>query len=125
MDGWPVPFASAAAATAFLGHEAWARGLEERVDGWYPRFDPDVVVDTVADLAARAYWDQWARTRCPTLLVRGASGTMNPAEAAGMRARRPDVREVVVPGAAHDVHLDQPGRLHEEIAEFLAERRDA
>ena len=120
LDGWPVPFASLAEATSFLGHEAWARGLEERADGRYPRFDRDTLVETMTELAGRGYWPQWSRARCPTLVVRGASGTMSPDEAAQMVSRRPDAGLVVVPGAAHDVHLDQPGRLHTEIEKFLA-----
>ncbi|NEB04892.1 alpha/beta hydrolase [Streptomyces sp. SID13726] len=121
LDRWPVPFASLAEATAFLGHEAWARGLEERADGRWPRFDRDTLVGTAAELALDGYWPQWSRVRCPTLLVRGASGTRRDAEADEMRARRPETRAVVVPGAAHDVHLDQPEQLHVEIEKFLGE----
>ncbi|MFI6442038.1 alpha/beta fold hydrolase [Streptomyces sp. NPDC050759] len=124
LDSWPLPFASLAEATAFLGHEAWARGLEERADGLRPRFDRDTLVRTMTELSAEGYWPQWSRIRCPTLLVRGASGTMKPAEAAEMLARRPDTRTAVVPGAAHDVHLDRPEPLHREIEKFLAERAD-
>jgi pimeloyl-ACP methyl ester carboxylesterase len=121
LDSWPLPFASLEEATAFLGHEAWARGLEKRPDGLRPRFDRDTLVGTMAELAADGYWPQWSRIRCPTLVVRGESGTMKPAEAAEMRTLRPDTRTAVVPGAAHDVHLDQPERLRTEIEKFLAD----
>lgn len=121
LDSWPLPFASLEEATAFLGHEAWARGLKERADGLRPRFDRDTLVRTMTELAVDGYWPQWSRIRCPTLLVRGASGTMKPVEAAEMLTRRPDTRTAVVPGAAHDVHLDQPEPLHAEIAKFLAD----
>lgn len=86
LDGWPTPFTSLADAEEFLGHEAWARGLEERPDGWHARVDRDVMVAAVAELATHAYWDQWAWVRCPTLVVRGANGTMPEPEAAEMRA---------------------------------------
>jgi pimeloyl-ACP methyl ester carboxylesterase len=121
LESWPLPFASSAAATEFLGHEAWARGLEKSADGLRPRFDRDTLVATAAELAADGYWPQWSRIRCPTLLVRGASGTMKPAEAAEMLNRRPDTRTAVVPGAAHDVHLDQPELLYSHIGKFLAD----
>ncbi|MET9461455.1 alpha/beta hydrolase [Streptomyces canus] len=121
LDSWPLPFRSLEEAKAFLGHEEWARGLEERADGLRPRFDRDTLVRTMTELSADGYWPQWSRIRCPTLLVRGASGTMKPAEAAEMLTRRPDTRTAVVPGAAHDVHLDQPELLHREIEMFLAD----
>ncbi|WP_406126438.1 alpha/beta hydrolase [Streptomyces canus] len=121
LDSWPLPFRSLEEATAFLGHEAWARGLEEQADGLHPRFDRDTLVRTMTELAVDGYWPQWSRIRCPTLLVRGASGTMEPAEAAEMLTLRPDTRTAVVPGAAHDVHLDQPELLHREIEKFLAD----
>jgi pimeloyl-ACP methyl ester carboxylesterase len=52
------------------------------------------------------------------LLVRGEKGTMPPTEAADMRALRPETRVIVVPGAGHDVHLDQPRALYEAIGSF-------
>ena len=45
---------------------------------------------------------------------------MRPEEPSMMLTHRPHTRLVRVPDAAHDVHLDQPGRLHEAIAAFLA-----
>lgn len=123
LDRWPVPFPSRAEATSFLGHEAWARGLEERPDGLHPRFDRATLVATMTELAADGYWTPWSRVRCPTLLVRGATGTMDPGEAAEMLTARPGTRAVVVPDAAHDVHLDQPESLHTEIVTFLKEER--
>jgi pimeloyl-ACP methyl ester carboxylesterase len=123
LDSWPTPFKSLAAAEAFLGHEAWVRGLEEQQDGWHPRFDRDTIVEAVAELATNNYWTEWTRIRCPTLLVRGESGTMRDTEPTDMRTRRPQTRFTVVPDAAHDVHLDQPEGLYEAIAAFLKSTR--
>lgn len=36
-----------------------------------------------------------------------------------MRARRPATRIAVVPGAGHDVHLDDAAALYGEMAAFL------
>ncbi|MBB4714941.1 pimeloyl-ACP methyl ester carboxylesterase [Streptomyces luteogriseus] len=118
LDSWPTPFASVAEAEAFLGHEAWTRTLEQREDGWHPPFDRTTIIASVAELATTAYWEQWSRITCPTLL-QGEHGTMRPDERPTMLAHRPDMVTVCIPGAAHDVHLDQPARLHEAIAAFL------
>ncbi|MEU9877163.1 alpha/beta fold hydrolase [Streptomyces phaeochromogenes] len=136
LDSWPTPFTSFSSATAFLGHEAWARGLEEREDGHHPRWDRDTMLAAVTDLATRAYWPEWARVACPTLVVRGAKGTMREAEmtrmarmtrGAQIRTGRPPQPQPqtlteVIEDAGHDVHLDQPRRLHAAVRTFLAAR---
>ncbi|NNN38307.1 alpha/beta hydrolase, partial [Streptomyces sp. S3(2020)] len=118
LDSWPTPFRSLAEAEGFLGHEGWARGLEERADGWHPRFDRDRMVESLAELAENAYWQEWSRITCPTLVVQGEHGTMRPTEATDMRELRPDTRVRVVPGAGHDVHLEEPEQLARAIEEF-------
>ncbi|GAA2421870.1 alpha/beta fold hydrolase [Streptomyces coeruleofuscus] len=118
LDSWPTPFKSLDEAEAFLGHEAWARGLEKREDGWYPRWDRTTIIDTVAELATTAYWTEWSRITCPTLLIQGEHGTMRPDEPATMLTHRPHTRHARIPDAAHDVHLDQPDRLYEAIRAF-------
>ncbi|MEU5341238.1 MULTISPECIES: alpha/beta hydrolase [unclassified Streptomyces] len=127
LDSWPTPFTSFSSAAAFLGHEAWARGLEEREDGLHPRWDRDSMLAAVADLATRAYWPEWARVACPTLVVRGAKGTMREAEMTRMtqmtrmtRMARMRTGTEVIEDAGHDVHLDQPYRLHAAVRTFLA-----
>lgn len=120
LDSWPVPFPSRPAATAFLGHESWADGLDWREDGGHTRVDRDTMIAAVAEPATQEYWAEWARVSCPTLLVRGEKGTMPAAEMTEMRSRRPsDTRVVVVPDAGHDVHLDQPRALHQSVTSFL------
>ncbi|MEU9958113.1 alpha/beta hydrolase [Streptomyces sp. NPDC050982] len=146
LDSWPTPFTSLSSATAFLGHEAWARGLEEREDGHHPRWDRDTMLAAVADLATRAYWSEWDRVTCPTLVVRGVNGTMGEAETTRMARKTqmrtgspsqarpqspslphspPLTRTEVIEDAGHDVHLDQPRRLHAAVRTFLAKRNTA
>jgi pimeloyl-ACP methyl ester carboxylesterase len=48
LEGWPTPFASREAAASFfagpsLYADAWTDGLERREDGWWPRFDTEVM----------------------------------------------------------------------------------
>ncbi|MFF3907316.1 alpha/beta fold hydrolase [Streptomyces sp. NPDC001848] len=120
MDSRPERFDSRAHAVDFFGHEAWARGLEEREDGWYPKVERDRMIAAVTELSERSYWQEWAQVRCPTLVVRGERGTMPESEQTGMRARRPEGTTLeVIPDAGHDVHLDQPERLHAAISAFL------
>jgi pimeloyl-ACP methyl ester carboxylesterase len=70
---WPVPFAEPADAVEFLGGspmaEAWGRDLEQRADGWWPRFDADVMETTIRGVADVARWDEWQSITAPTLLV--------------------------------------------------------
>ncbi|WP_286253086.1 alpha/beta fold hydrolase [Streptomyces graminofaciens] len=122
LDSWPTPFDSPASATAFFGHEAWSRNLEQRSDGWYPRVDRRTTLAAVAEPAVTSYHSAWAATTCPTLVVRGANGTMAEADATAMPAARAPgttTRLAVVEDAGHDVHLDKPDRLHATMAEFL------
>ncbi len=67
LDSWPTPFPSREAAAAFLGGgpvgAGWAAGLEERDDGFWPRFDRDV---TVRSLAENAQPLTPGRTRSPS-----------------------------------------------------------
>ncbi|MFF3332260.1 alpha/beta fold hydrolase [Streptomyces sp. NPDC002888] len=124
LDSWPAPFKTLADATIFFGHEAWARGLDWRVDGGWARVDRATMLAAVAELATDDYWAQWSRITRPTLVIRGENGTMPEREAAQMRARRPSTQVTVVANAAHDVHLDQPDVLYEAIAGFVSGEED-
>ncbi|MEU5161918.1 alpha/beta hydrolase [Streptomyces sp. NPDC020875] len=123
LDSWPVPFTSREAAVGFLGGgavgEGWAGGLEERDGGWWPRFDRDVMVRSLAEGARRTFWEEWERVSCPTLLVLGQSGFVPPAEVDGMLRRRPGTVAVSVPGTGHDLHLERPDALFAVVAGFL------
>jgi pimeloyl-ACP methyl ester carboxylesterase len=121
--GWPVPFASRAAAAAHLGGRpiahAWAADLD---DSLRPRFDADVMGAAIAPVLAEARWDEWARITAATLLVRGESGILPRAEVDRMLELRPAARLAEVAGAGHDLHLDQPRAWH-EILRAATERQ--
>ncbi|MBK3641057.1 alpha/beta fold hydrolase [Streptomyces sp. MBT33] len=123
LDSWPVPFPSREAAAQFLGGgpvgEGWAAGLEERDGAWWPRFDRDVMVDSLAENAWRSYWDEWARITCPTLAVLGQSSIIAPEECDRMLQQRPATVAMSLPGAGHDLHLEQPDILLKALQCFL------
>ncbi|MFI6324532.1 alpha/beta fold hydrolase [Nonomuraea sp. NPDC050556] len=116
LASWPVPFASREEAVSFLGSEAWADGLS---DDLRPRFDPDIMVAMITDHNLRPYWTEWSQVRCPILVVLGEKGIIPAEDVAEMRRTRPDAEIHVVPGAAHDVHLDNPQALHTLLTTWL------
>lgn len=122
LDSWPTPFPSREAAAAFLGGGsvgAWAAGLEERADGWWPRFDLDVMVRSLSENAQCSFVHEWAQVVCPTLVVLARSGFITSRVADEMLRRRPATTAVTIPGAGHDLHLEQPEILHTVISDFL------
>ncbi|WP_258054991.1 alpha/beta fold hydrolase [Streptomyces sp. Ru71] len=118
---WPTPFRSFEEAKTFLGHEAWARGLQKRENGYHPRFDPAAMTEAVSELATENYWSDWSRITCPTLVLRGERGTMPAEEAKEMQTRRPDTKVEVITGAGHDVHLERLTQAYQAITAFLRE----
>jgi pimeloyl-ACP methyl ester carboxylesterase len=120
---WPVPFPTPEAAVEFLGStalaRAWAEDLEQRPDGHWPRFDPDIMEAAIRPVAETAQWQSWQRVRAPTLLVRGARSLVPDEEIARMVELRPDVEVATIPESGHDAHLDQPAAWHRLLGEFL------
>ncbi|MFJ6481001.1 MULTISPECIES: alpha/beta fold hydrolase [unclassified Streptomyces] len=125
LDAWPRPFPSREAAVEFLGGgpvgEGWAAGLVEREGGWWPRFERDVMVGSLAEVAQRSFWDEWSKVTCPTLAVLGQNGIIPPGEVSDMLRRRPETVALSVPRTGHDVHLERPDVLRRALREFLAE----
>jgi pimeloyl-ACP methyl ester carboxylesterase len=121
---WPVPFASLLEAAQYFGGSpgsaaAWANGLERRDDGWWPRFDFDVMTRTLSEALARSYWDEWERIQCPVLIVRGAKGDVAQKTAAEMTQRLATAQMLEIAGAGHDVHLDRPKQWRAVLSGFL------
>jgi pimeloyl-ACP methyl ester carboxylesterase len=124
LESWPTPFVSREVAAAFFGRnntwaQAWADGLEQRVDGLYPRFDVDVMVAALKG-AAGSFWSEWRAIECPTLVV-VAKDRENPELAHRMLAEQPRASLVEIPDAGHDLHLDNPAAWREALEAFLSQ----
>jgi pimeloyl-ACP methyl ester carboxylesterase len=123
LDSWPAPFISREAAAQFLGGgpvgEGWVAGLEERADGWWPRFDREVMTRSLAENARRSFWHEWEQVMCPTLVVLAQSGIIPQQEAEEMLRQRPATVAVSIPRTGHDLHLEQPGTLHAVLSDFI------
>ena len=124
---WPAPFASRSDALAFfadrfgggLAAEAWASGLERVAKGWQPRFDVEVMAQTLRDALSVPSWEEWDSIACPTLVVRAGNGMVEPMTATEMTERLSLARLVEVADAAHDLHLDRPDDWREALTVFL------
>jgi pimeloyl-ACP methyl ester carboxylesterase len=126
---WPVPFPTRAAAIDFLDStslaHAWAEDLEHRDDGYWPRFDPDIMEAAIRPVAATAQWPSWSSVRAPTLLVRGAQSRVPDDEITRMVDLRPDVEVVTIPDSGHDAHLDQPAIWRELLSSWCIQQPGA
>jgi len=75
---------------------------------------------TMAPNFAGGRWADWQSLPQPMLLVLGQSGTIDPARIERMLALRPQTRRVAIPGAGHDVHLEQLEAWLRALDTFLA-----
>ncbi|MEV4680604.1 alpha/beta fold hydrolase [Streptomyces kurssanovii] len=124
FDSWPTAFPSRDAAIRFFGGGAigkgWADGLEERDGQWWPRFDRDVMVRSVADAARHSFAHEWERVACPTLLILAQASFIPPARVDALMRRRIPSVSVSVRETRHDLHLEQPDIVYRLVSEFLA-----
>lgn len=106
---WPVPFTDRSAAVAALGTgplaQAWVADLEERADGLHSRFDPDVMVATITELATPR-WTEWEQVTAPTLVLYGENGMFSEQQKKDFVARGGNATRIDLAGASHDGHLD-------------------
>lgn len=119
---WPLPFADNIAAREYLGNglleQAWVADLEKRHDGLYPRFDPDVMVQTI-DAVAAPRWKEWESVSAPTLVVYANGGIFVEEDKAEFGRRGQRAQRIDIPDASHDAHLDAFDRWVEILHLFL------
>lgn len=123
LRSWPVPFPDRDRAREFFGdgplQRAWVDDLEERADGMHPRFDVDVMVAVLAEVA-RPRWDAWARVEAPTLVVYARSGMFTESQKSRFVERGRNVARVDLDGASHDAHLDAFDGWIAALVDFVA-----
>jgi pimeloyl-ACP methyl ester carboxylesterase len=116
FDSWPRPFLSHREAHAFLGESplgrAWLADLDPRGGGLWPRFEADVIVNTIAHVDAQARWREWSQITAPTLAVFARDSMFNDAAQRIFVQRGRRVTHVQLESGTHDAHLDafQPWR---------------
>lgn len=119
---WPVPFATREEARAALGDgplaEAWVTDLEEREDGFHPRFDPEVMVSIITAVATPR-WAEWESVTAPTLVVYADHGMFTEAQKTKFVGRGRNAARVDLTDASHDAHLDAFEQWIRELTTFL------
>lgn len=123
---WPRPFVSEADVRSYFGEVAgqyFLDSFDRREDGWYLHGDVSTFEAISAEWGTRHFWNEWDAIEVPTLLIEGESGITPSGQMAEMHARKPASDHVVVPGAAHLVHDEQPVRYRELVSGFLSRLR--
>lgn len=119
---WHVPYASREEAGEALGDgplaRAWVADLEEVEGGFAPRFDADVMVRAITEVAVPR-WSEWESVTAPTLVVYADGGMFSEEQKAEFVARGTNVRRADLVGASHDAHLDAFEQWSSELCGFL------
>ena len=106
---WPASFQDRAAARAFLGDsplaKAWLEDLESTPSGLRPRFDPDIMEQTITAVHV-SYWEEWEHLAVPTMAIFGEQGMFSTEQQDELIRRRPGTERAVIKGAGHDAHLE-------------------
>lgn len=123
FDSWPRPFRDLAHARSFLGSSAvgcaWANDLEERPDGLWPRFDTDVMIDTIAHVDAAPRWAEWSGVDLPTLVVFAKDGMFDQRARDLLMSGARSAQRVDLDRGTHDAHLDAFEPWIESLTAFL------
>ena len=125
---WHVPFTDRAQALAALGEghleRAWVEDLEERADGFHPRFDADVMQATI-EAVGEPRWAEWESITAPTLVLYADGGMFSDEQKAEFVTRGRVVRRVDLTGASHDAHLDTFDQWISALRNVVAESAPA
>jgi pimeloyl-ACP methyl ester carboxylesterase len=119
---WTLPFKSRAAAVEALGGSSFVQAvsadLEERQDGFWPRFDPDVMEATM-EFVSEPRWAEWGSVASRVLTVFAENGYFTPEERRAFLTARPGTESCELKGVGHDAHLEDPAAWLSILIEFL------
>ncbi|MCM6772826.1 alpha/beta hydrolase [Nocardia sp. CDC159] len=124
IAAWPQPFPDAAAVLEFFGPVAGRYFLNSFVagpDGYRLHGEVETFREISEEWGTRDFWAQWRAVRVPGLLIEGEHTITPPGQMREMAALRPNSRHVLVAGAGHLVHDDQPEIYRAHVAKFLNE----
>lgn len=121
---WPLPFADAEAARAFLGDsaiaQAWLADLEECEGGLRARFDAGFLQRSIAALHAHARWEEWESLTIPTAAVFAADGMFDEERKLAFLEARPGTLRVDLGEGSHDAHLDATAEWSAVLGDLLS-----
>ncbi|MEU8436101.1 alpha/beta hydrolase [Streptomyces sp. NPDC029216] len=129
---WPLPFPTQDAARRWFGEDDprverpdpgrgafFAEVMHQAPDGWRPLFSRRQMLTARETWVHDAHWEELAKVRCPTLVVRALDGELGRAEAQEMVRVLPAGQYAEIPDAGHYVHYDQPAALRAALEPFL------
>lgn len=128
FTGWPLPFATLAAARTFLGDTplaaAWVESLERKNDGFWPKFDADIMSSCIS-YVAQERWTEWSGVQAPTAVMYGEHGMFSEEQKQKFVGSRAGTVRIDLPNAGHDAHLEQFEHWIVQLEDFLtnAEKR--
>jgi len=126
LETWPVPFVSKEDGRRWFDAQGlvgsvWSDVLVECDDGWHPEFLMEDM-KKIASVPPHDDRDMWTRIAMPTLVVAGELSSMTSRSTLQLMATTLlDGKFVEIPGAGHDLHLDQPTAWLTALERFVSE----
>lgn len=122
IHSWPQPFADERAVLDYFGPVAgtyFLRAFISGPDGYRLHGEVDTFRAISEEWGTRDFWTEWKSLEIPTLLIEGEHTITPPGQMRTMAEVHPDAEYVVVAGAAHLVHDEQPEAYRDLVGRFL------
>jgi esterase len=123
MEGWGGIFKTPEQLAERLGPRLtpYLKDSFRQVEGgWRLAFDPEDMVKSQAGIRGD-HWNDWLRSDCPALVIRGSESRVTQQEhCEEMAHRRPNTRLQVLEGG-HVLHGGNPAAFEKVLKEFLRE----